>query len=63
MTFKFAKITVEKGLYKDKVDMMDKLDVLMLVGRLTAEQYQELVSLLEEKKEKKSQDSSETPAP
>lgn len=44
-TYKLAKSLIEKGNY-DEADMLKKLDVFLLGGRITTEQYEELVALM-----------------
>lgn len=47
MTYGYCKKIIAGGNY-DKADMLDKLDVFLLAGRITDEQYKELVALIEE---------------
>ena len=47
MTYNYCKKIIAGGKY-DKEEMMDKLDVFLLAGRISDEQYKELVGLLEE---------------
>ena len=46
MTYSYCKVVIEKQTYISKESMQEKLDVFLLVGRLTSEQYNELVNLL-----------------
>lgn len=46
-TYGLIKKLIATGNY-DKTDMLDKLDVFLLAGRITDEQYKELVALIEE---------------
>lgn len=43
-----CKTLIEKGRY-EKSDMLMKLDVFLLGDRITKEQYDELVSMMDEK--------------
>ena len=45
MTYRLVKRIIAKGNY-DKDELMDKLDVFLLAGRITDEQYKELVEML-----------------
>lgn len=45
-TYKLAKSIIEKGNYEYN-DMLKKLDVFLLGERITVEQYQELVGLMD----------------
>lgn len=47
MTYGYCKKIITKGNY-DKADMLDKLDVFLLAGRLTDDEYKELVNMMEE---------------
>lgn len=47
MTYNYCKKIIAGGKY-DKEEMMDKLDIFLLAGRISDEQYKELVGLLEE---------------
>lgn len=47
MTYALIKKIIAKGNY-DKDDLMNKLDVFLLAGRITDEQYKELVQMLNE---------------
>ena len=46
-TYKMCKTLIEKGRYENS-DMMMKLDVFLLGDRITKEQYDELVSMMNE---------------
>lgn len=46
-TYQMCKTLIEKGRY-EKSDMMMKLDVFLLGDRITKEQYDELVSMMNE---------------
>lgn len=47
MTYKNCKKLIEAGRY-EKSDMMMKLDIFLLGDRITKEQYDELVSMMNE---------------
>lgn len=47
MTYQRCRLLIESGNYNE--DMLIKLDVFLLAGRITAEQYSELVQLMENK--------------
>ena len=47
MTYRLMKRIIEKGGY-DYDSTMDKLDVFLMADRITPEQYQELVELMQE---------------
>ncbi|WP_169818515.1 hypothetical protein [Domibacillus iocasae] len=49
MTYTYCKKVIENGTYGTKEEMTIKLDVFLLNNRITQEQYNELVSLLEAK--------------
>jgi hypothetical protein len=49
MTYTYCKKVIENGTYGTKEDMVIKLDVFLLNGRITEAQYNELVALLEAK--------------
>jgi hypothetical protein len=49
MTFNLCKKIIEKGAYGPKEEMLIKLDVFLLNNRITQEEYEELVNLLENK--------------
>jgi hypothetical protein len=49
MTYKFCVKVINNGTYGTKEEMMIKLDVFLLNNRITQEQYNELVALLESK--------------
>ena len=46
MTYARLKKLISRGAY-DKEDMLNKLDVFLLANRITEEQYQELVGMME----------------
>ena len=46
MTYKNCKKLIENNRYEYN-DMMEKLDVFLLVNRITTEQYYELVKMME----------------
>lgn len=46
MLYKVLKRTIERG--KNLDDMQDKLDIFLAAGKLTIEEYEELVELLHE---------------
>lgn len=45
MTYKLMKRIIEKGNY-DKDSTLQKLDVFLMVDRITVEEYQELVEMI-----------------
>ena len=45
MTYKLLKRIISRGNY-DKESMMQKLDVFLMADRITAEEYQELVEMI-----------------
>lgn len=45
MIYARIKKLIEKGVY-EKEDMLKKLDVFLLMNRITEEQYQELVGMM-----------------
>ena len=50
MTYKLMKRIIENGLKKGNLDVeatMQKLDVFLMADRITIEEYQELVELIE----------------
>lgn len=47
MAYALMKRIIERGNY-DKASIMDKLDAFMAVGRITPEEYKELVGMMEE---------------
>ena len=47
MTYGLIKKVIAKGNY-DKDELMDKLDVFLLAGRITDEQYKELAEMLKD---------------
>lgn len=46
MTYIFAKRVIDKGTYGNKEEFQLKLDVFLMGGRITQEQYKELSTLL-----------------
>jgi hypothetical protein len=46
MTYARLKKLISRGAY-NKEDMMNKLDVFLMANRITEEQYQELVGMME----------------
>ena len=46
MTYKMCKTLIERKRY-EKEDMLEKLDVFLLANRITKEEYEELVGMLE----------------
>jgi len=51
MTYKLMKRVIENGLKKGNLDVedtMQKLDVFLIANRITIEEYQELVAMIEE---------------
>lgn len=49
MTYKLCVTVINKGTYGTKEEMAEKLDVFILNNRITQEEYNSLMSLLEEK--------------
>lgn len=47
MTYRLVKRIIAKGNY-DKDELMDKLDVFLLAGRITDEQYKELTEMMKD---------------
>lgn len=47
MTYRLVKRIIAKGNYV-KDELMDKLDVFLLAGRITDEQYKELVEMMKD---------------
>jgi len=47
MTYLLSKRLIERGNYGDAEDVATKLDVFLLNNRITQEQYNELVGLLD----------------
>lgn len=45
MTYGYCKKIITRGNY-DKQDMTDKLDVFLLAGRISNEEYTELIGLI-----------------
>lgn len=46
-TYLLCKKVIENGAYSSRDDMLIKLDVFLLAGRLTTDEYNKLVSLLD----------------
>lgn len=46
ITYKMCKTLIEKKRY-EKDDMLEKLDVFLLANRITKEEYEELVGMLQ----------------
>lgn len=44
---------IERGRYETKEEMMEKLDIFLMGNRITGEEYQELVALLDKKEAEK----------
>ncbi|MGY5237934.1 hypothetical protein [Clostridium tertium] len=49
MTYKLCVTVINKGTYGTKEEMKNKLDVFLLNNRITQEEYNELVTLLDNK--------------
>lgn len=49
MTYKLCLTVINKGTYGTKEEMKNKLDVFLLNNRITQEEYNELVALLDNK--------------
>lgn len=49
MTYTYCKKVITNGTYGTKESMMEKLDIFILNGRITQEQYTELVAQLNAK--------------
>lgn len=47
MAYKLLKIIIARGNY-DKEDMMNKLDAYFAFGRITTEEYNELMTIINE---------------
>lgn len=47
MTYRLCMTVIRKGTYGNKDSMLEKLDVFLLNNRITREEYNELVSLLD----------------
>ena len=52
-TYNQAKKIIEGGRYESKEDMMEILDVFLMGNRITADEYKELVELLNLKEAEK----------
>lgn len=46
MTYLYCKIIIQNKSYDTKDDMLEKLDVFLLNNRITNDEYNELVSML-----------------
>ena len=53
MCYKNCAKVIAKGTYGTKEEMLEKLDVFLLNNRITQEEYNKLVSQLEEKEASK----------
>lgn len=53
MTYIYCKKVIENGNYGTKEEMTQKLDVFLLNNRITQENYNELVKLIDEKEASK----------
>lgn len=49
MTYKLCVTVINKGTYGTKEEMKNKLDVFLLNNRITQDEYNELVALLDSK--------------
>lgn len=49
MTYKLCIAVIERGTYGTKEEMSEKLDVFLLNNRITEDEYNELISLLNSK--------------
>ncbi|MCF0149592.1 MAG: hypothetical protein HUJ77_14500 [Clostridium sp.] len=49
MTYKLCVTVINKGTYGTKEQMLEKLDVFLLNNRITEAEYNELVTLLDDK--------------
>ena len=47
------RLLIERGRYETTEEMMEKLDIFLMGNRITSEEYQELVALLEKKESEK----------
>lgn len=47
MTYRLCMTVIRKGTYGTRDSMLEKLDVFLLNNRITREEYNELVSLLD----------------
>lgn len=52
--YRLCKSSIERNTYEYE-DMMGKLDLFVFAGRITEEQYLELIELMDEKEELKSE--------
>jgi len=46
LTYTYCKKVIQNGTYGDKEDMLQKLDVFLLNNRITQDEYNELVGLV-----------------
>lgn len=46
MTYKLCATVINKGTYGTREEMLEKLDVFLLNNRITEEEYNELLALL-----------------
>lgn len=53
LTYRACQILIENGKYNSKEDMQTKLDIFLLNDRITQDEYNELIDLLEQKEEEK----------
>lgn len=49
MTYKLCLTVINKNTYGTKEEMLEKLDVFLLNNRITQEEYNQLVALLDNK--------------
>ncbi|WP_294167799.1 hypothetical protein [uncultured Clostridium sp.] len=49
MTYKLCVTVINKGTYGTKEEMKNKLDVFLLNNRITQEEYNELINILNSK--------------
>ena len=49
LTYKNCKLLINKNSYEYE-DMLNKLDIFLLGNRITSDQYEELVALMDSKK-------------
>ena len=55
LTYRACVSQISRGTYGTKEAMMEKLDLFLLGNRITAAEYEELVSLLNEKEAQRNQ--------
>lgn len=48
MTYVYCKKIIDRGIY-DKEEMLDKLDVFFLAKRITKDEYNELITIINNK--------------